>query len=95
MNSIFLLIATLMFAFLGALIVGVPFHIFMDNRNKTDRLTYGLGGFFIPLLLIALGPISSLDWQELVELNNIAIALLFSINGAAVALAFREIVYKT
>lgn len=82
------------FAVLGCIVIGLPIHFAMKRINVDGRMAYATAGFFSPLAILALGPIMSLDWSELIDPNNLEHALVVAIPGALVALALREMLER-
>ena len=84
-------LAIMIVAVVGCIVVGMPIHFFLQRKNITSRLAYGIAGFIAPLAIIASVPIITMDWIELVKLNNYENAIIFGFAGASVALAWREL----
>ena len=81
------LMMTPLFAFIGVLLVGLPVHLFLVWRRMSRPLHYGLPGFVVPALFVAVthpfGEDGALwiSWQ----------AVLMGVFGAIVALVFRRV----
>jgi len=58
------------------------------------NFSYLIAGFLLPILLLALIPVSHGDWHDLADTNNIDFMLVFAIAGAAVALTFRALIFE-
>jgi len=80
------LMMTPVFALIGVLLVGLPVHFFLLWRRMSRPIHYGLPGFVIPVLFVAIthpfGEDGALwiSWQ----------AILIGAFGAVVALVFRH-----
>ena len=73
------------FAIIGCVVVGLPVHLLLKKFNQNSKLDYVFAGFSAPLLILASGPIVVMDWDELINLNNITNAMPFAVAGAAAA----------
>lgn len=83
-------VLVLIFAFIGCVLFGLPIHFFMQSKQINSRLTYVIVGFLTPIVVMASGPILFMDWQELINQNNIEMTMVLAVAGAAVAVTFRE-----
>jgi len=81
----------LVFSLFGNFIFGLPIHFFMQRKGFHSNFSYLIAGFLLPILLLALIPVSHGDWHDLADTNNIDFMLVFAIAGAAVALTFRAL----
>jgi len=77
-------------ALVGCIVVGLPLHFIMQRRHINCRLAYAVVGFLAPIIILAMGPILTMDYKELVNHNNIEIALVLAVAGSAVSVALRE-----